>query len=123
MLIAIRCNDILRPSLTAGMRRMHWMSPIVAQRPRQQPEELRSRALASTGDWLANPIAAGGVHGGILICCWRGVVLFAVNRPFGSRLDWRGAGLLLAGITAVVRGAFGFISDVDGFPSELACDF
>lgn len=59
-------NDILRPfELTAGMCRMHWMSPIIVYwARRQQPEELRSRALAYR-DWLANPIAAGGVHGGI----------------------------------------------------------
>ena len=57
-------NDILRPfELTAGMCRMHWMSPIIVYwARRQQPEELRSRALAYR-DWLANPIAAGGVHG------------------------------------------------------------
>lgn len=59
-------NDILRPfELTAGMCRMHWMSPIIVYwARRQQPEELRSRALAYR-DWLANPLAAGGVHGGI----------------------------------------------------------
>ncbi|AXS07046.1 glutathione-regulated potassium-efflux system ancillary protein KefG [Klebsiella pneumoniae] len=59
-------NDILRPfELTAGLCRMHWMSPIIVYwARRQQPEELRSRALAYR-DWLANPIAAGGVHGGI----------------------------------------------------------
>lgn len=59
-------NDILRPfELTAGMCRMHWMSPIIVYwARRQQPEELRSRAMAYR-DWLANPIAAGGVHGGI----------------------------------------------------------
>ncbi|HBU6374684.1 TPA: glutathione-regulated potassium-efflux system ancillary protein KefG [Klebsiella variicola] len=59
-------NDILRPfELTAGMCRMQWMSPIIVYwARRQQPEELRSRARAYR-DWLANPLTAGGIHGGI----------------------------------------------------------
>lgn len=58
-------NDILRPfELTAGMCRMHWMSPIIVYwARRQQPEELRSRA--GLPGLVGQPIAAGGVHGRI----------------------------------------------------------
>lgn len=46
-------NDILRPfELTAGMCRMHWMSPIIVYwARRQQPEELRSRAPPTGTGW------------------------------------------------------------------------
>lgn len=58
-------NDILRPfELTAGMCRMHWMSPIIVYWARRQsPEDLKSRARAYR-DWLANPVTAGGPNGG-----------------------------------------------------------
>ncbi|MFQ9623099.1 MAG: glutathione-regulated potassium-efflux system ancillary protein KefG [Enterobacteriaceae bacterium] len=58
-------NDILRPfELTAGMCRMHWMSPIIVYWARRQsPDDLKSRARAYR-DWLANPVTAGGPNGG-----------------------------------------------------------
>jgi glutathione-regulated potassium-efflux system ancillary protein KefG len=58
-------NDILRPfELTAGMCRMHWLSPIIVYwARRQRPEDLQSHARAYR-DWLANPVATGGVNGG-----------------------------------------------------------
>ena len=58
-------NDILRPfELTAGMCRMHWMSPIIVYWPGGSSQRSCAAAPAYR-DWLANPIAAGGVHGGI----------------------------------------------------------
>jgi glutathione-regulated potassium-efflux system ancillary protein KefG len=58
-------NDILRPfELTAGMCRMHWMSPIIVYWARRQsPEDLKSCARAYR-DWLVNPLSAGGANGG-----------------------------------------------------------
>ncbi len=47
-------NDILRPfELTAGMCRMHWMSPIIVYWARRQsPADLKiTRVLIATG-WL-----------------------------------------------------------------------
>lgn len=54
-------SDVLRPfELTAGMCRMHWMSPIIVYWARRQTkQELDSHAKAY-GDWLANPIPVGG---------------------------------------------------------------
>ena len=54
-------RELLRPlSRTAGMCRMHWMSPIIVYWARRQTkQELDSHAKAY-GDWLANPIPVGG---------------------------------------------------------------
>ncbi|MCP5756712.1 glutathione-regulated potassium-efflux system ancillary protein KefG, partial [Klebsiella pneumoniae] len=42
----------------------HWLSPIIVYwARRQRPEDLQSHARAYR-DWLANPVATGGVNGG-----------------------------------------------------------
>ena len=55
-------SDILRPfELTAAMCKMHWLTPMIIYRARrQQPDELASHARAY-GDWLAAPVATGGL--------------------------------------------------------------
>jgi glutathione-regulated potassium-efflux system ancillary protein KefG len=92
-------NDILRPfELTAGMCRMHWMSPIIVYWARRQPEELRSRA--GLRDWLANPIPPEvSMAGSDLLLA--GLFLFAavIAVPLASRLGIGAVlGYLLAGI-------------------------
>ena len=54
-------SDVLRPfELSAGMCRMHWLSPIIIYWARRQSaQELASHARAY-GDWLANPLSPGG---------------------------------------------------------------
>lgn len=54
-------SDILRPfELTAAMCRMYWMPPIIVYWARRQsPQTLASHAKAY-GEWLANPVSAGG---------------------------------------------------------------
>lgn len=66
-------------------------------------------------DWLANPIAAGGVHGGSDLLLAGVLFLFAavIAVPLASRLGIGAVlGYLLAGI-AIGPWGLGFISDVD----------
>ena len=54
-------SDVLRPfELTAGMCRMHWMSPIIVYWARRQTKQDLDSHAKAYGDWLANPIPVGG---------------------------------------------------------------
>ncbi len=95
-------NDILRPfELTAGMCRMHWMSPIIVYwARRQQPEELRSRAPPTGTGWPTLSPPEVSMAGSDLLLA--GVLfLFAavIAVPLASRLGIGAVlGYLLAGI-------------------------
>ena len=95
-------NDILRPfELTAGMCRMHWMSPIIVYwARRQQPEELRSRAPPTGTGWPTPSPPEVSMAGSDLLLA--GVLfLFAavIAVPLASRLGIGAVlGYLLAGI-------------------------
>ncbi|MTH47767.1 glutathione-regulated potassium-efflux system ancillary protein KefG [Intestinirhabdus alba] len=54
-------SDVLRPfELTAAMCRMHWLPPVVLFRARRQSQQALARHARAYGEWLANPLPAGG---------------------------------------------------------------
>lgn len=59
-------RDILRPfELTASMCQMHWLNPIIIYWARRQSADVLHNQAYAYGEWLANPIAAGGENGGV----------------------------------------------------------